>query len=459
MPKRLSHEDLQAIAEALARFPGGASAEVLGRALDPPLSGRTLRRRLADLLKAGRIARRGEGRSTRYLPLTAVSPGTPADAYAMPEGIVELSLSPPAREIRRYVSRPIAMRTPCTYVRGFLEEYEPNRMAYVPDALKVKLHRIGRPIEAARPAGTFARDILSRLLVDLSWASSRLEGNTYTRLDTEELIRFGKQAAGKDAKETQMILNHKGAIEWLVEGSAEEVGVNRHTFLNLHALLSQNLMADPEASGRLRRRPVEIAGSVYTPLAIPQVVDELFELILLKAQAIVDPFEQAFFLMVHVPYLQPFEDVNKRVSRLAANLPLIHGNLCPLSFVDVPERAYIDGYLGVYELTRVELLLDVFSWAYERSCQRYVVIRDSVAEPDLFSLKYRSALIDVIGGIVRSGGPSGAAAIRERAQGVVEPADMSQFVALAESELARLNAGNIARFRIALPEFRAWRRA
>lgn len=77
----------------------------------------------------------------------------------------------------------------------------------------------------------------------------------------------------------------------------------------------------------------------------------------------------------NLPYLQPFEDVNQRVSRLGANLPLIRENLSPLSCVDVPERAYVDGTLGVYELTRIELLRDLFVWAYERSCAGYAAAR------------------------------------------------------------------------------------
>jgi Fic family protein len=87
---------------------------------------------------------------------------------------------------------------------------------------------------------------------------------------------------------------------------------------------------------------------------------------------------QAFFVMVHIPYLQPFDDVNKRVSRLAANIPFLKQNLAPLSFVDVPEPDYVDGTLGIYELRRVELARDVFAWAYERSCQRYTVVRDAL---------------------------------------------------------------------------------
>ncbi len=177
-----------------------------------------------------------------------------------------------------------------------------------------------------------------------------------------------------------MVLNHKAAIELLVE-EAEGIGFNRYT-QNLHALLSEGLLADPGAGGRLRRIPVVVSGTVYEPTAIPQLIEDCFDLLLGKAAAIVDPFEQSFFVMVQLPYLQPFEGVNKRVSRLGANVPLIKRNLVPLSFVDVPQRTYIEGLLGVYELNRVDLLRDVYEWAYERSCRRYIVIREALPAPD-----------------------------------------------------------------------------
>src|SRR5258708_12397817 len=97
----------------------------------------------------------------------------------------------------------------------------------------------------------------------------------------------------------------------------------------------------------------------------------------------------------------PFKDANKRVSALGSNNPLIRAGICPMSFVVVPERAYTAGTLGVYEMTRTELLRDVFVWAYERSCLRYVVVRDSIAEPDRFRMRYRQALTDVVSQIVR----------------------------------------------------------
>src|SRR5262249_52846804 len=130
-------------------------------------------------------------------------------------------------------------------------------------------------------------------------------------------------------------------------------------------------------------------------------ISECFQQVIDTANAIKNPFEQAFFLMVHLPYLQPFEDVNKRVSRLAANLPLIRGNFCPLSFVDVPGQLYINGLLGVYELNQVELLAEVFAWAYERSCLRYSAVRKTLGEPDPFRVRYRTLRKETVAKVVR----------------------------------------------------------
>ena len=93
--------------------------------------------------------------------------------------------------------------------------------------------------------------------------------------------------------------------------------------------------------------------------------------------------------MVQLPYLQPFSDVNKRTSRIAANLPLIRHNLCPLTFIGVPEQAYSRAVLGVYELTRIELLRDLFLWAYEQSTHEYMTLKQNLTEPDPLRLRYR----------------------------------------------------------------------
>ena len=308
-----------------------------------------------------------------------------------------------------------------------------------------------------QPAGTYARQLLDRLLIDLSWNSSRLEGNTYSLLETERLVSQGEVATGKGAFEAQMILNHKAAIEFLVE-SAGEIGFNRYTVLNLHALLSDNLLVDPTASGRLRRVAVGIGQSVFHPLEGPQRIDECFGQLLDTAAAIDDPLEQAFFAMVHLPYLQPFEDVNKRVSRLAANIPFIRQNLCPLSFVDVPQTLYTAATLGVYELRQVDLLREVFAWAYRRSCARYSAVRQSIGEPDPFRLRYRGLLADTVAEVVRSGADKTRAVgvVRQRAEAAVPEEDRQRFIEVAETELLSLHEGNIARYRLRPSEYVAW---
>lgn len=177
------------------------------------------------------------------------------------------------------------------------------------------------------------------------------------------------------------------------------------------------------------------------------------------AAEIADPFEQAFFLMVHLPYLQPFEDVNKRVSRLAANIPFIQHNLCPLSFIDVPQQAYVDAMLGVYELNRVELLRDVFVWAYGRSCQQYVAVQQNMGKPDVFRMRYRRELSDVVAAMVRGIAPATEEALLRRMPLEVAQADQSGFTALALLELKALHAGNAVRFGLRPLEVEGWRKA
>ena len=205
--------------------------------------------------------------------------------------------------------------------------------------------------------------------------------------------------SGKTTIETQMILNHKAAIELLVD-SIDGVGFNRFTLLNLHRLLSENLLPNLSDEGRVRQHRVEIGKSVFRPLSVPSQIDETLELLLTKVAQITDPFEQSFFVMVHIPYVQPFADINKRTSCIMANLSLIRANLCPLTFLDIPEKAYSRAILGVYELCRFELLRDLFVWAYERSTQEYLAIKQDLAEPDPLRLRYRNLIKKTIYSVV-----------------------------------------------------------
>lgn len=456
---------LEDIAAVIAAHPEGVGRREIAREYrarhGTTILWRTLLRRIERLLASGRIRVAGESRQRVYLAAEAPSKGR----AALPEGAAAVTseteddyvpVSPAGAEVRALVRRAITQRDPVGYRLEFLEEYRPGATWYLSAEIRSRLLQLGTTPDPERPAGTFARDVFDRLLIDLSWASSRLEGNTYSRLDTQNLIQFGEEAEGKDAQQAQMILNHKRAIEFLVE-EAEDVGFNRRTLTTLHSMLAENLLDDPGDEGSVRRRPVRISGTPYIPIAIPQVIEDALDLLLRTASSIPDPFEQAFFAMVHIPYLQPFVDVNKRTSRLAANIPLIRANLCPLSFIDVPERAYVEGVLGVYEQNRVELLRDVFVWAYARSCAQYRVVRDSMAQPDPVRLRYRGELNDAVREIVVSMLPPSAATVRGWAEEHDIPVlDVEAFVERGLTLLVSLHEGNAGRYHIRPSQFTAW---
>ena len=200
--------------------------------------------------------RLGRGPATRYLlPAPKIEnqneTGRPALQGHPPTAETYVPISEESEPIRDAVRQPIQERQPVGYNRSFLDAYRPNETFYLPHDVRARLLELGKSTNGSLPAGTYAPRVLNRLLIDLSWNSSRLEGNTYSLLETERLLELGEAAAGKNAQEAQMILNHKSAMEMLVDYS-EDVGFNRFTILNLHALLSQNLLPDASACGRLR---------------------------------------------------------------------------------------------------------------------------------------------------------------------------------------------------------------
>jgi len=271
MAKKKKQQDFDALAHLFDTFPHGASLSEIEAKAEIPR--RTLVRRLAGMVEAGIIVKSGARRGVRYH-----RPGMPPqeatdNKKVQPDLFVPLSKA--GGEVFRLVSRPLHLRTPVSYNREFLERYQPNQSSYLTNAEKAHLHELGRTSGENEPAGTYAQHVLNRLLIDLSWNSSRLEGNTYSLLDTQRLIELGEPAEEKAATDAQMILNHKAAIEFLVQ-SADEVNFNRSTILNLHALLADNLLANPNAAGRLRSISVAITKSVYLPLAVPQLIEECF---------------------------------------------------------------------------------------------------------------------------------------------------------------------------------------
>jgi len=465
LPRRIPEYSLTAIEEAVRLRPEGADLPGIANALKPAVPKRTLQYRLKYLVDVGRLVKVGDDRWAKYrLPAAAepraVAAEKPVAVAATAEKTEEeaVPLSPAGKEMRTCLSQSVNARKPVGYNREFLDSYQPNETFYLSQEQRVHLAQVGKPNFPDQAAGTYAKQILNRLLIDLSWSSSRLEGNTYSLLDMTRLIEFGEAAEGRDRLEAQMVVNHKDAIEFLVN-EADGIGFNRYTLLNLHGILAENLLPDPGAPGRLRRMGVGIGKSTFHPLEPPQLIEASFNHLLDAAAAIQDPFEQALFAMVQLPYLKPFDDVNKPVSRLSANIPFIKRNLSPLSFIDVPRALYRDAVLGVDELNKVDLLRDVFIWAYERSAARYAAVPQSLGEPDPFRFKHKAALRRIVGEVVRGRMDRKAAAAYVAAwveKNHIPQAEREKFRDMAEAELICLHQGNFARHHIRPTEFEAW---
>jgi Fic family protein len=436
------------IYRSIAKNPQGLGlVELL--AMHPELSRRTAQRLISEMVQNGEITALGAARARKY---HAPNHDKNEANASFPQHI---PVSVDSADILAYVDLPIHARKPIGYQREFLASYQPNKTWYLSATLRQQLDRIGNTSKTNLPAGTYSRAILNRLLIDLSWASSQLEGNTYSRLDTRKLIEQGHAAAGKAALETQMILNHKTAIELLVQ-NIDTVAFDRYTIMNLHSALSENLLPNPEDEGRVRQHAVDIGKSVYHPLAAPQQINELLDQVLAKANQIIDPFEQSFFMMVHLPYLQPFADINKRTSRLAANLPLFRANLCPLTFLEVPEAAYSRAILGVYEMTRVELLRDLYVWAYERSSQEYLTITQELAEPNPLRLQWRELIKNTVREVVMNPNRDAFEIIQFAIKSEVDAEHQAEVQALVIEELRRIHEGVLARYGLRPSQYHAW---
>ncbi|MHB8423809.1 MAG: Fic family protein [Gammaproteobacteria bacterium] len=413
-------------------------------------SRRSLQRVLRNLADGKQIVMRGQARGARY--------------YAMAPSLRQgfgFATSPEADRVWQQMQAPLGQRTPVGYNPAFIKSYRPNVTHHLSAPQRQHLRGAGTLRSPAR-ADTRGREITDRLLIDLAWASSHMEGNTYDLLSTERLIHEGVAAAGKSRDETQMILNHKSAIEFLLSGNTI-LGVNKLTICNLHSLLSENLLHNPDDSGRVRSHPVNVGQSVYVPPVGGTLLEEDLIQMLGIVRAVKDPYEQAFCLFVYLPYLQPFTDVNKRTSRLAANVPLVMNNLCPLSFMGVETSVYASAMLGVYELNDVSLARDLFIYACERSVQQYLAVDQSLAPPDPIRMAHRQLIFSGVASIVRNVPADKEVYAKEfvmrNGGGKSDTPESKQIVHHILNDLAHLHEGNFYRYGIPYEEFQKWENA
>lgn len=351
-----SEQKKMAVLEALRQEAEAVSIKELISKLGDGYVERTVRRWLDQMVKEGLVEKTGKKRSTKY-------------QKAQRSDEAQVSLSSESQWVVEKVKKPVYERKPVAYALDWVEGYQPNKTYYIPEEIRSKLSQAGKRFVQVEPAGTYAHQIFNRLLIDLSYNSSRLEGNTYSLLETKRLLLEGAEVIGKLDEEKVMILNHKEAIRYLVD-RAPQLQVSKETIFTLHYLLSDGLVESSYA-GKVRDHGVHIGGSTYLPIEDPKALETQLEAIAKKAARIEDPFEQSLFLLIHITYLQAFSDVNKRTARLSSNIPLVRENLVPLSFNDLDRGEYMSAIIAIYELQDVRPILDLYYFSYMRTCKVY----------------------------------------------------------------------------------------
>lgn len=208
---------------------------------------------------------------------------------------------------------------------------------------------------------------LERLAIDLSWKSSQIEGNTYTLLETERLIKERETASGKTKEEASMLLNHKDAIDFIISNPDYLEPLTISKIEDIHSILTKELNIDKN----IRKRRIGISGTNYKPLdnefQILEALKETCDLVNSKTNV----FERALLILVLISYIQPFADGNKRTARIVSNAILMNNKHCPLSFRTVDSIDYKKAMLLFYEQNNITKFKEIFIEQFEFAVNTY----------------------------------------------------------------------------------------
>ncbi|MFN5183132.1 MAG: Fic family protein [Bacteroidota bacterium] len=208
---------------------------------------------------------------------------------------------------------------------------------------------------------------LERLAIDLSWKSSQIEGNTYTLLETERLLKQKETASGKTKEEAIMLLNHKDAIDFIIDHPKYLTPLSNSKIENIHSLLIKDLKIDKN----IRRRRVGISGTNYKPLDNEFQIKEALSAMCQVINSKKNVFEKAILALVLISYIQPFVDGNKRTARIVSNAILIHFKHCPISFRTVDSIEYKKAMLLFYEQNNISEFKKIFIDQFEFAVKTY----------------------------------------------------------------------------------------
>lgn len=287
-------------------------------------------------------------------------------------------------------------RSKIGYHSEWLDSYVPNQTTYLrPDTLDRLMKRCP---PGTAPLASLNDHEVSMFMCDLSYASSRLEGNAYDYAGTLKLLEHHIETSNCSDREKVEILNHRDAVRYLINGIREDPDnfkLTPYTVRSLHSLLSSDLLKDRNMCGNLRTSSVQVKFSSYMPLYIPSQISSGFDKVITTANQIENPFEQSFFLLVHLPYLQPFEDCNKRTARVVCNLPLMRAGITPISWMDALTMQYKDAVLAIYEHNEPLLMDEIFADCFVRSAEKFSLMQRQ-QNPDPIAARYRQEIRETV---------------------------------------------------------------
>lgn len=337
------------IIEFIKEF-GEISSKELFNGVSLELSYATLKRILSKLISENYVESRGQGKGTKYL----ISP-----AYELIQPI----------NIDKYYEKEIDERAikeefnnqVITEVLSKHNVFTNNELLSLDELQKKFTENISQLSE-----NEYKKE-LERLAIDLSWKSSQIEGNTYSLLETERLLREKETAAGKTKEEAVMLLNHKDALDFIVNNPDYLYPLTISKIEDIHSILTKELAVERN----LRKRRVGISGTNYRPLdnefQISEALKDTCNLINKKDNV----FEKALLALILISYVQPFMDGNKRTARIVSNAILMNDNYCPLSFRTVDSIEYKKAMLLFYEQNNISNFKKIFITQFNFAVNTY----------------------------------------------------------------------------------------
>jgi Fic family protein len=322
------------------------SSKEIYEGISTSISYATVKRILSRLYDENLLTKKGQGKSTRYL----ISPTNEILFPVNIEKYFEKEID--EREIKESFNLQLIPETLKEF--NVFTAYELEQLDILQKKFEKNISQLSE-IEYKKE--------LERLAIDLSWKSSQIEGNTYSLLETERLLKEKETASGKTKEEAIMLLNHKEAIDYIVENPDYLIPLSVPKIEDIHSLLIKELGVDKN----IRKRRVGISGTNYRPLdnefQISEALSNMCELVNSKENV----FEKALLLLVLISYIQPFVDGNKRTARIVSNAVLMNHKHCPISFRTVDSVEYKKAMLLFYEQNNIssfkEIFIDQFKFA------------------------------------------------------------------------------------------------